>query len=102
MGNNFVESGDKCWTTLEMALLNLNCGDIIFNRQFEISRGRYVNSDEYLVGISNPLMRCFSKGGMTNEQSKKLYSQILQDVHPGCMKILFKYPNSFEVISDDS
>ncbi len=99
---NFMESsgkGDRI--CLERTLMAIDCGQIILNRQFEICRDKYVDSEEYLVSINNPLLSYFSKEELTESESKKIYQQILQDISSGCSRILFKYPNSFEVIDGE-
>lgn len=95
---NFLESSSRSRICLERALLSLDCGQIIFNKQFEICREKYEDSEEHLVCINNPLLNYFSKELLTEFESKKLYQQILQDVPAGTARILFKYPSSFEVV----
>ena len=99
-GINFMESSGRYRINLERTLISFDCGQIFLDRPFELCREKYVDSDEYLVVLNNLLMSSFSKEPLTESESKKLYHQILQDVPSGCARILFKYPRSFEIISD--
>lgn len=99
---NFMESSGRLRINLERTLINIDCGNIIFDRPFELCREKFEDSEEYLVNLNMPHFEVYSKENLSEIESKRLYQQILQDVSSGCARILFKYPSSFELVSVDS
>jgi hypothetical protein len=93
-----VEARNKEFFTLERKLIKIDCGQVLFDGAFEISRGKYIDFNAYFVRVTDPLLSYFSKAGLTEEQSRKLYKQIIEEVPAGRAKILFKPHSSFELV----
>lgn len=98
MGFNFVESSGRFRINLERALINIDCGSIVFDGPFEVCREKFEDSEEYLVNLNMPHFETYSRENLNEFESKRLYQQILQDVSAGCARLLFKKDNSFELV----